>query len=393
MTINMKKRSQMYGTANERGLDDSIFPPAIQSAGIFFKREPKRYGDNPHQACCLYVPTDDVIEDGVAVPLGRAIYGDKPIKLVVGGAKEVKTGKGGLSMTNTRDIDGALKILKYFREADACAAMKHINPSGLSVAGAVNTEYIPRTLNECFTDAWNGDPRAAFGSAVVFTQPVDKPTAEAIQDREHYVEVVAAPGYDEGVMDVFENTTNEKGKKVNPRLRVVEVPNIDSLPRYIEDGYDHLSMVMNSDGSFFLQEPYLTKVRTLDDVEVVTKRKPTAREWEDLRLNWYVVQEIRSNAVTIGKNGQVLAAGTGKQDRVDAIDDTIRKAKRYGHDINGAVIASDGFMTFADNIKPLLEEGVSAVIQPGGSMRDDDVIEACGDKIAMVFTGERCFSH
>ncbi|NIO21271.1 MAG: IMP cyclohydrolase, partial [Candidatus Aenigmarchaeota archaeon] len=142
---------------------------------------------------------------------------------------------------------------------------------------------------------------------------------------DHYVEVVAAPEYEHGVVGIFENT-EIKDKKVNPRLRVVEVPNIDKLPRYIEDGYDRLEMIQLDDGSFFLQEPYLTKIKSPDDVEKVTERHPNESEWEDLLFNWYVCQGTRSNAVTIGKLGEMLAVGTGRQDRVGAIEDAIRKA-------------------------------------------------------------------
>ncbi len=387
--ISMGKRSKIYGTANERASDDSIFPPYINSDGVVFKRYPKRYGDNPHQAACLYVPTDETIDkEKWAVSLGSVIHESKLKHLVVGGANEVKTGKEGLSVTNTRDMDRALRILKYFRDEEACAVMKHLNPAGL----AVSTRYSPRKIEKCFNDAWKGDPRAAFGSVVVFTKPVNKTTAEIIQDGDHYVEVVAAPEYEHGVVGIFENT-KIKDKKVNPRLRVVEFPNIDKLSRYIEDGYDRLEMIQLDDGSFFLQEPYLTKIKSPDDVEKVTERHPNEREWEDLLFNWYVCQGTRSNAVTIGKFGKMLAVGTGRQDRVGAIEDAIRKANGYKHDLYGAVLASDGFMPFADNIEPLLEKGISAVIQPGGSFKDNEVIEACGDKIAMVFTGERCFIH
>lgn len=388
----MGKRSKIYGTANERAEDDSIFPQYISSNGVVFRREPKRYGDNPHQAACLYVPREDTDRGYPPVMLGSVIHKSKLKHLVVGGAKELKTGKQGLSVTNTRDMDRALRILKYFRDEEACAVMKHLNPAGL----AVNTDYKSRELVGCFVDAWDGDPRAAFGSVVVFTQPVDKDTAGAIQDGKHYVEVVAAPGYEEGVVGTFENTVikraGKKDKKVNPRIRVVEVPNIDKLPRYIEDGYDRLEMIQLDDGSFFLQEPYLTKVKSTDDVEVITSKTPLRSQWEDMRFSWYVCQGTRSNAVTIGKEGKMLAVGTGRQDRVGAIEDAIRKAKQYEHNLYGAVLASDGFM-LGDNIESLLEEGISAVIQPGGSISDEKVIEACGDKIAMVFTGERCFIH
>lgn len=163
---------KQYLTANQKALDDSFFPPVIELMGRKYLREPKRYGDNPHQACCLYVPVEADF-------------------LVVGGAKELKTGKSGLSMTNTRDLDRAYRILKYFPDENACAAMKHLNPSGL----AKNCKRKPRSMAECFNDAWNGDPIAGYGSALGFPKPVDKETAKLIQDGNHYVEVVAAAGF------------------------------------------------------------------------------------------------------------------------------------------------------------------------------------------------------
>ncbi len=361
-----------YLTANERAGDDSLFDPTIEIMGKMYFKVPKRYGDNPHQACCLYVPVDVDFQ-------------------TVGSATEEKSGKQGLSMTNTRDIDRACRILKYMREVPACAVMKHLNPAGV----ARYTKHNPRRVAECFRDAWDGDPVAAFGSAVVFTKPVDKETAGLIQDGSHYVEVVAAPDFEEGVMGIFESARVDGGKKkVNPSMRVVTFQNLDKLPRYQGDPVNHMEIVTNDDGSLFIQEPYLTMIRSPDDTEVVTKRVPTEAEYDDMLSAWYVTQGLRSNGVALWRDGQLLAGGTGQQERVRSIRYAVDLVKEKGHSTEGSVLGSDGYIPMRDNIDKCAENDIKAIIEPGESMADKIVISACDENdIAMVFTKERCFSH
>ncbi|MBU0899044.1 MAG: IMP cyclohydrolase [Nanoarchaeota archaeon] len=370
-----KGRRRMYSTVNDRVNDTDLFPETIERDGITFRKKPSRYGDNPHQAAATYTRDGD--------------------NLITSDYKELKTGKSGLSVTNLRDIDRAYRMLAHFRDVPACAVMKHLNPAGL----ARSTKYNQRNLRECFIDAWEGDSIAAFGSVDAFTEAVDKDTANEIQNGTRYVEVVAAPDFEEGVMDIFENTTinrGDKDKKVNPNIRIVQIPNIDKLPRYEgEDTYGFLETIYLADGSFILQEPYLSQIRDRDDLKAVTEREPTEREYDDLLFAWRVCEGVRSNGVVIANRGKVLAAGTGQQERAYAIRMAAEKVYEKGHadDFNEAVLASDGFMLF-DNLDPFKEGEITAIIQPGGSISDKKLIKTCNERgIAMILTGSRCFGH
>ena len=157
-----------------------------------------------------------------------------------------------------------------------------------------------------------------------------------------------------------------------------------------------LDISVQMDGSLLLQAPMLTKLRTVDDLRLVTERKPTAQELKDMLFSWYVCMNVRSNGVLLGKDNATIGIGTGQQDRVTAVKLALEKADMRGHleEIPGSVLASDGFFPFRDSIDLLAEYGVKACVQPGGSIRDNEVIAACNEHgIAMVFTDERCFRH
>lgn len=353
------------------------FPDTFDVMGkTYSKVEDLRYGTNPHQPAAFYRPAEGTC--------------------VLGAYKTLKTGKSGLSQTNVEDIHHAVGILKYMQRP-ACAVMKHCNPSGVAI------QIDDMDLKTIYERARDADKQAAFGSVVVFNTEVDLPTAEAIM--ETIVEGVAAPGFTEDAL----NALNDFARfKRNKEIRVLELPDLSTLPKYLDDGTDVREMKVFDDGSIILAVPYLSRLKSTDDLVPATNehkkkgtieiaREPSAQEIDDLLFAWYVNIHVRSNGVVIAKNGQTLAVGTGEQDRVGAVSQAVFKAKnKYSgtESIDGAVMASDGFFPFRDAVTAATDEGITAIVQPGGSINDYDAIEACNESnTAMVFSLERCFSH
>jgi phosphoribosylaminoimidazolecarboxamide formyltransferase/IMP cyclohydrolase len=354
-----KKLRRMYTTKIEEEFPEEIRLVIGGEEIIYGKAMSLRYGENPHQPAALYAP-----EGGART---------------IGGMEILKTGKGGLSMTNVEDVNNSLRIVSYFDEP-ACAVMKHVNPSGVAVC---NTPGEP--LRETYAKARDCDGQAAFGSVVGFNREVDAGTAEEIMST--YVEAVVAPGYEVGCMEHFEEKKN---------FRVIQVVDIYEASRFAGDSLYPLDISVQTDGSMILQAPMLTKIRGPNDLEFVTEREATPQELKDLIFSWYVCMNVRSNGVVLSKNGATLGIGTGQQDRVTAVRLALEKTVDQGHgdEIPGSVLASDGFFPFSDSIELLAKYGVSACVQPGGSIRDKSVIKACDESgIAMGFTGERCFRH
>ena len=296
-----------------------------------------RYGENPHQRGWLY---------------------KNPLEEL--GIVEAKVFQGKqMSFNNYLDADSAVKLVSEIPER-ACAIIKHTNPCGVGVG---------ETTLEAYQKALEGDPVSAFGGIVAFNDKVDAATAEEITKR--FYEIVIAPDYDPLALQIF-------AKKKN--LRVIQY-----LGRTIWKDLKKVS------GGFLLQEE---DTELYKELKVVTKRKPTEREMEDLLFAWRVVKHTKSNAIVIAKNKQVLGIGMGLTSRVDALKLAIQKAKEFNKDLTGAVVASDAFFPFRDSIDIATAEGITAFIQPGGSIRDKEVIEACDEKdAAMVFTGMRHFKH
>ena len=368
-----KDLKQMYKT---RTVGD--FPEGFQVLGRdYVKVEDLRYGTNPHQPAAFYRPAE-------------------PKGLVLGAYKMLKSGKSGLSQTNIEDMHHAIGILKYMQRP-ACAVMKHCNPSGVAIQTNNNS------LDEVYRLARDADAQAAFGGVVVFNTEVDAATADEIMGS--IIESVAAPSFSPEALELFNNF--EKYKR-NKEIRILQIPDFSGLPKFIEEGTDVLEMKVFDDGSIVLAVPYLSRVKTVADLapayaESKTKgrieigRTPTAQELEDLLFAWYVNIHVRSNGVVIAKNGQTLCVGTGEQDRVGAVLKALSKAKdKYKgiQTLEGSAMASDGFFPFRDAVDAALKEGVTAVVQPGGSVNDFEAIEACNEAGAtMVFSMERCFSH
>jgi len=231
-----------------------------------------------------------------------------------------------------------------------------------------------------YARARDADNRAAFGSVVVFNSLVDRETAVEIMRT--FVEVVYAPGYSSDALGVFESKKDIRIGEVTPSISEEMIPP---------------DIVMLGDGSLIMEDQYRTSIVSLEKMKqlpVPTKNRPTEREYLELLYSWWVACEVRSNAVVFWKDGTSLAVGTGQQDRIGAIENSIDKARKLGHRLAGSVLASDGFLPKLDNVEALAREGVSAVVQPGGSVEDESIIKACDKNgIKMVLTGERSFRH
>ncbi len=354
-----KKLRRMYRTRLEEEFPDAVKIVIGDDEIVFRKAMSLRYGENPHQPAAFYAPVEGT--------------------LTTGALEVVKTGKGGLSQTNLEDVNNSLNIVRYFEEP-ACAVMKHLNPSGVAVSRGQED-----SLREIYARARDCDSLAAFGSFVGFNTKVDEGTAEEILAT--YVEGVAALDFDDGALEVFEQKKD---------LRVLRTGNLDKMSRFIGDPLWPISIKTEMDGSIVLSAPMLTKIRGPDDLDFVTEREATPQELRDLIFAWYVCMNVRSNGIVLAKEGATLGVGTGQQDRVTAVKLALEKAVDRGHgdEVPGSVLASDGFFPFSDSIELLAEYGVTACVQPGGSIRDKSVIEACDEHgIAMAFTGERCFRH
>jgi phosphoribosylaminoimidazolecarboxamide formyltransferase / IMP cyclohydrolase len=253
--------------------------------------------------------------------------------------------------------------------------MKHLNPSGVSVSRGTDS------LSQVYARARDADTRAAFGSVVVSNSPVDRKTAEEIMRT--FVEVVYAPGYGSEALAVFESKRD---------IRIGEVP-----ARQGGDTIMPPDLVVLEDGSLIIEDQYRTSILSLEGIKhlsVPTENKPSENEYLDLLHAWWVACEVRSNAVVFWKNGTSLAIGTGQQDRIGAIENSIDKAHKLGHSLGGSVVSSDGFLPKLDNVEALAREKVSAIVQPGGSVEDEAIVKACDEHgIKMVLTGERSFRH
>jgi phosphoribosylaminoimidazolecarboxamide formyltransferase/IMP cyclohydrolase len=312
-----------------------------------------RYGENPHQAAAFYVDGSD--RPGVAT--ARQVQGKE------------------LSYNNINDTDAAFELVSEFAPQDgpACAIIKHANPCGVA-RGA--------TLRDAYRAAFDCDRTSAFGGIIALNQPLDGATAEEIAGI--FTEVVIAPGADQDARRVFE------GKK-NLRLLLTEG---------LSDPRAAGRMIKQVAGGYLVQDRDAGHVAR-DDLRVVTKRAPTEAEMADLLFAWTVAKHVKSNAIVYVRDGATVGVGAGQMSRVDSCRIAARKARDMAEALGlpapltqGSVVASDAFFPFADGLLTAAEAGATAVIQPGGSMRDDEVIAAADAAgLAMVMTGMRHFRH
>lgn len=334
-----------YRTARAESLPEQIELRIGEQQLVLRKQSPLRYGENPHQSAAHYAA-------GSAVDW-------------------VKDGKGGPSWTNLADLDQASKILR-FMDQPAAVVMKHLNPSGVAQG-----EKLPQV----FAWARDCDARSAFGGVAVVNRRLEADTASVML--EGFLEVVAAPDFSPEALEMLQTKKD---------LRVARTGSPDQLPRFLGDA-GQLELRFLADGGCLVQDAFLSRLRSIQDLEVVCGQ-PHPEQLSDLLFAWYVATGVRSNGVVVAQGGRTLAVGTGQQERVGAVEQALAKTREKGHCTRGAVLASDGFFPFRDSIDLLATAGIRAVIQPGGSVKDAEVIEACREHdIAMVFSGERCFGH
>ena len=313
-----------------------------------------RYGENPHQVAALYADRD---------------WGF--------GSAQVLQGKA-LSFTNLLDLDAAARLALEFDEP-AAAVIKHTNPCGVATAGSLRDAYV--TAREV-------DPLSAFGGIVGLNRPLDGATAAAIV--ETFIECVIAPAVDDEARGVL-------SKKKNLRLVVADFTGGGDAGQRDVRSIMGAWLVQKRDGVVECAEPWADGVEVVpgEPIRVVTKRAPTAGEWEALRFAWRVCAHVKSNTVIFARAGRAAAVGAGQMSRVDAVNvATMKAAAQAGTDLQGTVAASDAFFPFRDGLDAIAQAGATAIAQPGGSKRDADVIAAADEQnLAMVFIGRRHFRH
>jgi phosphoribosylaminoimidazolecarboxamide formyltransferase/IMP cyclohydrolase len=320
------------------------FPRTFNSQ--FIKKQDMRYGENPHQNAAFYAEAE-------------------PATGSIGAATQLQ-GKE-LSYNNIADTDAALECVKAFPESPACVIVKHANPCGVATASS---------LLEAYDLAYQTDTTSAFGGIIAFNRTLDAETAQAIIDRQ-FVEVIIAP------------SVSDEAKAVVAAKANVRLLECGELPETAESGLDYKRV----NGGLLVQDRDSALV-TVEDLKVVTEKVPTEDQLQDLLFAWRVAKFVKSNAIVYAKNQQTVGVGAGQMSRVVSSRIAGIKAEDAGLEVPGAVMASDAFFPFRDGLDAAAAAGISAVIQPGGSMRDDEVIAAANEHgIAMVFTGMRHFRH
>lgn len=379
-----------------------------------------RYGENPEQEAAMY----ELVNGNLLLAGCRFI---NPGNSLVSGIDEgmmVQFGKhpGKINLT---DIDNSLNILKYLMDRPAAVIVKHNNPCGVAYGSSIA---------DAFNRAFRADRIAAFGGCVALNRVCDKETAELISKQ--YLEVIVAPDYDGAAVDIL------KAKK---NLRIVKIPRIDRLTGYRDAVFPDFKSLI--DGGIIVQQSSTTKIRSKEDllpavseykgVRYEVERKPADKEFDDMLFGWYVEQGVTSNSVLYVKDGVTVGIGTGEQDRVGVAEIAIYKAytkyadllcfDRFGISykelelaiikgerkegdkasvdeetkaarggLAGSTAISDAFFPFRDGVDVIISQGVTAILQPGGSIRDFESIMACNEanpKVTMMYTGQRAFKH
>jgi len=377
-----------------------------------------RYGENPGQEAALY----ELVGGHLSIGGCRFIDPNNGLVSAIQEGDMLQEGKhpGKINLT---DLDNGLNILKYLMEKPAAVILKHNNPCGAAYGSS---------LADAYHRANRADRIAAFGGCLVLNRAVNKDTADLIS--QNYLEVVAAPDYEEGTLDVLKNRSN---------LRIIQMSRIDRLAEYIPLRFVDFKSL--TDGGIIVQQSPLNKITSSKDFRLAetsyqdkvyrVNREPTEKENKDLIFGWFVEQGVTSNSVLYVKDECTVGIGTGEQDRVGVAEIAVYKAyqkyadalcyDRYGISykdlelaiekgerdrdqkqevdsateaanggLKGAAMVSDAFFPFRDGIDVGIRRGISAVVQPGGSMRDWEVIEACNEaNVTMVFTGQRAFKH
>ncbi|MEJ2525705.1 MAG: bifunctional phosphoribosylaminoimidazolecarboxamide formyltransferase/IMP cyclohydrolase [Desulfuromonadales bacterium] len=348
LALKVYQRTAAYDAAISNWLgrrideDSTDFPSALTFQ--YRRAEVMRYGENPHQKAAFYIEPH-VGEASIAT--ARQLQGKQ------------------LSYNNIADTDAALECVKQFNERPACVIVKHANPCGVAYG---------ETLLAAYQRAFSTDTESAFGGIIAFNQELDAETARAIVDQQ-FVEVIIAPKVSVAAVEAVAAKKNvrllacgEWPEQASPRLDLKKV-----------------------NGGLLVQECDLDLI---GELQVVSKRAPSDEEMQDLLFTWRVAKFVKSNAIVYGKDAMTIGVGAGQMSRVNSARIAAIKAEHAGLDINGAVMASDAFFPFRDGIDNAAAVGIRAVIQPGGSIRDQDIIAAADEHdLAMVFTGMRHFRH
>ena len=319
--------------------DAELFPPVVSL--VLERVQELRYGENPGQRAALYSTRE---ERGVDVM--KQLHGKE------------------LSFNNLLDVEAASAAVAPWPDRPACAVIKHTTPCGIAIG---------MTAAEAFRRALATDPKSAFGSVVGFNTVVGAETAAEM--RHLFVEAVVAPRFNDEALEVLQEKKN---------LRIVELPRPD-----VRRAFDYKRVR----GGFLVQDRFVYCADE-SDWTTATKREPTPEERCDLRFAWAAVAGVKSNAILLAKNEAAIGIGAGQMSRVDAAFLAAHKARQEGHDPAGAVLASDAFFPFADSIEQAAEAGITAIIQPGGSIRDEEVVAAAdAHGMTMVLTRRRQFRH
>jgi phosphoribosylaminoimidazolecarboxamide formyltransferase / IMP cyclohydrolase len=307
----------------------------------FTKKQDLRYGENPHQKAVFY--EQPLSSSASSIVKAKQLHGKE------------------LSYNNIRDADAALAIVKEFQQP-AVVAVKHTNPCGVGIG---------ETILEAYQKAYEADPVSIFGGIIAANREIDRETA--LKMHELFLEIIIAPSFSEEALEIL------KGKK---NLRLLTVP--------VEPAKTPERQLISIHGGLLVQDEDLL---TLEDavLSIPTKREPTEKEWEDLKLAWKVVKHVKSNAIVLAKDYMTIGIGAGQMNRVGAANIAIAQA---GEKAKGAALASDAFFPMDDTVEAAAKAGITAIIQPGGSIRDEDSIKKANEyNIAMVFTGIRHFKH
>jgi len=329
---------------------NSAAVPARQSFpaqynGHYTKLQDLRYGENSHQQAALY---RDAAPPPGAIVTGQQLQGKE------------------LSYNNIADADAAWECVKGFQEP-ACVIVKHANPCGVAVGSSALDAY---------NKAFQTDQTSAFGGIIALNRPVDGAAAEKIAQQ--FVEVLMAPSFTQEALAVFQ-------AKANVRLLQIALP--DS--QHVRHGLDAKRV-----GGGWLLQTADTHQLALADMQVVTHKQPTPAQMQDLLFAWHVAKYVKSNAIVFCQGGMTRGIGAGQMSRLDSARIASIKAQHAGLSLEGTVVASDAFFPFRDGLDVVIDHGASCVIQPGGSMRDQEVIDAANERgVAMVFTGVRHFRH
>jgi phosphoribosylaminoimidazolecarboxamide formyltransferase/IMP cyclohydrolase len=321
-------------------------PYPAQSNAQFIKLQDLRYGENPHQSAAFY---RDLQPAPGSLVMARQLQGKE------------------LSYNNIADADAAWECVKSF-DAPACVIVKHANPCGVAVGKDAHAAY---------AKAFQTDPTSAFGGIIAFNRPVDKVAAEAVAKQ--FVEVLMAPAFSAEALEVFKS-------KVNVRILQIDLPSDIAASRNAQD--------IKRIGSGLLIQDADNHALQRADLKVVSRLQPTAQQLDDLLFAWKVAQYVKSNAIVFCKDGMTLGVGAGQMSRLDSARIASIKAEHAQLSLKGTAVASDAFFPFRDGLDVVVDAGASCVIQPGGSMRDQEVIDAANERgVVMVLTGVRHFRH